>query len=251
MHTVVPTDKTIPDEPRVVYECGDFLAIDKPSGMVVHPFRIRNDKRETRQEKYLTDWLLIHYPEVRTVGDDPLERPGIVHRLDKETSGLMLVPRNQKYFEYLKTLFQRHAIQKTYIAIVYGDVQRSEGVIDRPIGIKNGTLKRSVRSSKMAKDAVTAYKKVKSFSRDSVLKVFPKTGRTHQIRVHLASIGHPIVGDTLYGPKNRYFGIGRLMLHAYSLSFERAPGEMMLIETDLPGGAWKEMVSSKLSTLGH
>jgi 23S rRNA pseudouridine1911/1915/1917 synthase len=190
--------------------------------------------------------LLEHYSEVHTVGDDPATRPGIVHRLDKDTSGVMLVSRNQKTFEYLKSLFQKHEMQKTYLAIVRGVPRPAEGVIDKPIGIKNGTLKRSVRSRKMVKEAVTEYKVLKIITPPilpserggtpefSLLEVRPKTGRTHQIRVHLASIGHPIVGDPLYGPKFQPPWADRLMLHALSIAFALRPCEMITISAEAP-----------------
>ena len=150
----------------------------------------------------------------------------------------MVVPRNQKTFEYLKNLFQARQIQKTYLALVQGTLKDNKGVIDRPIGIKNGTLKRSIHVEKMAKPAVTEYAVMGVFERDgatySLVEAYPKTGRTHQIRVHLASIGHPIVGDKIYGSKHQPAFASRLMLHAKSLSFSDGHGKRLAFEAPLP-----------------
>src|ERR1700685_121466 len=132
-------------EPEIVYENKNFLAINKPSGLLVHRAKIAN--HTSSAEPTLVDWLLKHRPEIKNVGDDPAQRPGIVHRLDKDTSGIMLIPKTQEYFEYLKSLFQKHEIKKTYYAVVRGGLKEKEGTIDKPIGIRNGTLKRSVRST--------------------------------------------------------------------------------------------------------
>jgi 23S rRNA pseudouridine1911/1915/1917 synthase len=229
--------------PEIVYEDKNFLVVNKPSGMQVHPARIAAGAvakpRAAKEDAMLTDWLVAHYPELAKVGDDPATRPGIVHRLDKETSGIMLVPRDQKYFEYLKSLFQKHEVKKTYLALVFGVPKNKKGVIDAPIGIKSGTLKRSIHSTKMAREAVTEYELAKNFEDEagqkfSLVKVFPKTGRTHQIRVHLASIGNPIVGDRLYGPKKQPAWASRLMLHALSLEFASEDGKRLKFEAEPP-----------------
>jgi 23S rRNA pseudouridine1911/1915/1917 synthase len=222
------------DEPRVVYEDKNFLAVYKPAGLLTHPINLRTS---SFKEPALTDWLLLNYPEVAKVGDDPEWRPGIVHRLDRATSGVLLVPRNQKYFEYLKSLFQKSEIKKTYLALVFGDLHAKRGEIRKPIGIGKG-LKRSIRSEKMVKDAVTEYE-VMEFKKIegkmfTLLKVFPKTGRTHQIRVHLSSIHHPVVGDALYGPKREPGWAKRLMLHALSLEWTSEDGKRMRVEADPP-----------------
>jgi 23S rRNA pseudouridine1911/1915/1917 synthase len=143
-------------------------------------------------------------------------------------------------FEYFKSQFQEHAIKKTYAALVRGLPRRPYGVIDMPIGIMNGTLKRSTRSRKDAKSAVTEYWVRKEFrsadnpDKFALLEVKPKTGRTHQIRVHLASIGHPIMGDALYGGKGRPGFAARPLLHAAKIEFTLARGKTFEFSADLP-----------------
>jgi 23S rRNA pseudouridine1911/1915/1917 synthase len=245
------------EEPAIIFENRDFVIVNKPAGIIVHPVRVSVACRaeEVRAaEPTLTDWLITRYPEMKCVGDDPVMRPGIVHRLDKATSGVMVVARNQAAFERLKRLFQEHRMRKTYFALVHGVPKRARGTIDAPIGIRSGTLKRSIHSSKMARSAVTDYSVEKIFEKErkeqyALLKVMPKTGRTHQIRVHLASIGHPIVGDVLYGKKSakneeEKFSGCRLMLHAASLAFSDNAGNSFDFEAPLPAGF------SRLSTGG-
>ncbi|TSC89880.1 MAG: 23S rRNA pseudouridine synthase [Parcubacteria group bacterium Gr01-1014_3] len=220
---------------EVIYKDKNLLAINKPAGLLVHPIEGK------KSEATLTDWLLEKYPEVKTVGDDPEHRPGIVHRLDKDTSGIILVPRNQKTFEYLKNLFQTHQIQKTYTAIVWGKMQPASGVIKKPIGIKTGTLKRTsdVRHAKMVKDATTVYRTVRRLKWENhdltLLEVAPKTGRTHQIRIHLASTNHPIVGDRLYGGRRPTPSwVNRQFLHAGSVEFTLPDGKLLKLTAKLP-----------------
>jgi 23S rRNA pseudouridine1911/1915/1917 synthase len=198
---------------RVIQETPDFIAVDKPAGLLVHP-----GPHPTSQPT-LVDWLLERYPEVAGVGDAPDIRPGIVHRLDRATSGVMVVARTQAAFDTLKTLFQDRAISKEYRAVVYGVMHPAEGRIDRPIGIKPRTTKRSVFSTQMQKPAVTRYTTLRQLADIAYVAAFPETGRTHQLRVHFSSLGHPIVGDTLYAPKRVYAGVDRLMLHAHRLRF--------------------------------
>ena len=225
-------------EIEIIYEDKDILAVNKPSGIAVHGVLGKSSAAPT-----LADALLKKYPEIENVGDDPALRPGIVHRLDKDTSGVMVVARNQKSFEYLKALFQGRDIKKKYLAIVSGVPKEKEGTIDRAIGIVTGSTKRSVRSEKMAKPAITEYKVLKTVvapdgqgreSSFSLLAVSPKTGRTHQIRVHLKSIGHPIVGDPLYGPKKQPPWATRLMLHAASIEFSGPAGDRMRFDAEEP-----------------
>ena len=146
-------------------------------------------------------------------------------------------------FEYLKKLFQNHEIKKTYLALVYGKVLPESGTIKKPIRLKPGSTKRTIWKGKMEKEAITEYKVIKSVRCQassgeenifSLLRVMPKTGRTHQIRIHLASIHHPIVGDTLYGSKTNPFNLNRQFLHAESLEFSTEDGKRIKIESELP-----------------
>lgn len=220
--------------PSIIYEDKDFIAINKPAGLLVH-------KTAVGVEETLTDWLLKKYPEIKNVGDDPESRPGIVHRLDKDTSGVILIARNQKFFEYLKNLFKTRQVKKTYSALVYGKLEPKIGVIEKPIGLKSGSLKRTVRIGekvKMVKEAMTEYK-VKKYLRlnnedFSLVELFPKTGRTHQLRIHMASVSHPIVGDQLYGRKDIPLDLKRQFLHAESVEFSLPEGRRIKIEAELP-----------------
>lgn len=221
-------------DPKVVYKTEDFLVLDKPAGLLVHAVPGHPDA-ET-----LVSWLRKNWPQVEGVGDDPYLRPGIVHRLDKDTSGLMLVALNQKTFDYLKRLFGSRGIKKTYLALVYGAVKEKSGTIEKTIGLKSGSVKRTVwlKSAKDLKPALTSYRLEKTFHSPegifSLLSVTPQTGRTHQIRVHLASIGHPVVGDGLYGARRENLNLGRQFLHAAELEFRAASGEAIRVSADLP-----------------
>ncbi len=189
------------------------------------------------QESTITDWLVKNYPEVKNVGDDPQNRPGIVHRLDKDTSGILVIARSQPAFEYLKNLFQKHQMKKIYLALVWGKVADKSGIIDKPIGIAQGTIKRTTRleKAKMVKEAVTHYRVKKYIGPYTLVEAEPKTGRTHQIRAHFAAIGHPIVGDKIYG-KNRPIppGLTRQFLHAESIEFTLPDGGQLKVSADLP-----------------
>ena len=242
------------EQPVVVYEDKNILAINKPAGLLVHPTHNllmcgihHNANSESVGEETLADWLLKKYPEVKGVGDSP-ERPGIVHRLDKETSGLMLAAKNQRAFDYLKNLFQSRRIKKTYLAWVFGEPKEKRGVIDKPIGLKAGTVKHTVYGGKMIKPATTYYRVIKteetSEGKFSLLEVTPKTGRTHQIRVHLKSIGNPILGDKLYGSKNDRFS--RLMLHSYSLEFQSPEGKALKVEVEPPNAFLKDKIEESI-----
>ncbi|MFA4999154.1 MAG: RNA pseudouridine synthase [Parcubacteria group bacterium] len=223
------------EEIKIIYESPDFVVLNKPAGVLMHGVKIKSDK--IREEPTLADWITKKYPEIEKVGDDPKTRPGIVHRLDKETSGVVVVAKTQEYFEYLKNLFGEKGIMKKYIALVHGEVKSDKGIIEKPIGIKSGTVKRTIHGGKMIKEAITEYKVIKRYEGYTLLEASPKTGRTHQIRVHLASIGHPVVGDKLYGGKKEKRSLlkpERQFLHAAEIKFEAKPGELVTFTAPLP-----------------
>ncbi len=225
----------------IIYEDRDIVAVNKPAGVLVHKTGVAFGKNGKKEDDTIVDFLLKHFPEIRLVGDrhtsggSSIERSGIVHRLDRETSGVIIAARNQESFSDLKTQFQERKVRKSYLALVYGIIEK-QGVINKPIGLKPGTIKRSVtaKNMKMIKEAVTEYIPQKHFKAATLLMVTPKTGRTHQIRVHLASIGHPIVGDTLYGFKKQTLCSPRQFLHAESIEFTTLSGKRMKIEAELP-----------------
>jgi 23S rRNA pseudouridine1911/1915/1917 synthase len=208
--------------PEVLLENKDFVILNKPAGLLVHGVFDKHGAKHS--ESTLTDWLARHYPETQQVGDVPEQRGGIVHRLDRETSGAIVVARTQEAFSQLKKLFQTRKVHKTYVALVWGKVQDDQGVVDKPISIKDGSVKRTVFKGKMTREAVTEYRVVGRYSdgKDefTLLEVSPKTGRTHQIRVHLSSIGQPVVGDKLYGKKGTVADLDRQFLHAAKIAFE-------------------------------
>ncbi len=221
----------------IIYEDNDILALNKPAGILTHSVL-------TSKEPTIVDWLIKKYPEIKNVGDEPELRPGIVHRLDKDTSGILLVAKNQKAFEYLKRQFQQREIKKKYIALARGKIKSDKGVIDLPIGKSKKDFRKKAAVGKLAgkiREAITEYKALK-YVRDSVTNMYtlvearPKTGRTHQIRAHFKAIGHPIVCDKLYGPRNAGCppGLERHFLHASSLEFAMMNGSRIKLEADLP-----------------
>jgi len=216
----------------IVYEDNNVLVINKPSGLITHP------KNADDNQESVTGWLVEKYPEIKNVGEDPL-RPGLVHRLDKDTSGLLVISKTQDSFFYLKNLFQERKIKKFYLALVSGKPKEPKGIIDAPmgrIGMKRTTRVIGNKKLKDKKDAVTEYSTLKSFRNFTLLDVSPHTGRTHQIRVHLKSIGTPVAGDPLYGHKNvtEPKQPERLFLHAYKLQFISPDGKSLAFEIDLP-----------------
>jgi len=218
---------------NIVYEDKNILVINKPAGLIVHP-KNKNDKEET-----LTDLLLKYYSPIKNVGDSPL-RPGIVHRLDKNTSGLMVVAKNQKIFEYIKNQFKNRILEKKYFALVKGTVKNKKGIIATKLGKYRGKqtirIKNQESRIKNFKEAVTEYKVIKRYKDYTLLEVSPKTGRTHQIRVHLASIGHPIICDKLYGGRKTVCpnNLNRHFLHAFSLKFNLPNGKIYKFESEMP-----------------
>jgi 23S rRNA pseudouridine1911/1915/1917 synthase len=225
-------------KPSIVYEDASLLVLNKPAGLIVH------QKNETDNQASLVDWVIEHYPSLADVGEPFIasgfksRRAGIVHRLDKETSGLILVAKNDDAFYFMKKQFQEHTISKSYFALVYGRPAMSPGVIDAPLGRVG--MKRTTRleGTKLidGKASITEYESIRFFEKYTLVNVMPKTGRTHQIRVHLKSINCPIAGDTVYAPKGWQppTGLTRLFLHAYKLSFVTPDSNSLTVECDLP-----------------
>lgn len=234
-------------EPRIIYESADILAINKPAGLLVHPVAVRARRKKdidagAPKEETVTEWLVRRFPETQSVGDDPAERPGVVHRLDKSTSGVMLIARTPRGFECLKRQFQGHEVRKTYLALVRGSFKEKRGSINAPIGIRNGTLKRSVHSRKMQKPAQTDYNVKEEFNGYSLVEAHPLTGRTHQIRVHFSSIGHALAGDRLYGSEKQPLWAVRPLLHALAIEFAGTNGNRFKIEAESPEDFAKALV---------
>jgi 23S rRNA pseudouridine1911/1915/1917 synthase len=256
---------------KVLFEDKNVLVIDKPAGVMVH-----SDGKS--KEKTISDWLISNYPSVKNVGEpliieekgkkEKILRPGIVHRLDRETTGALLVAKNQKTYEFLKEQFQNHKIKKVYRAFVYGNVpdpkasllSGKRGIINVPIGrspkdIREYTAGRGARPP--LRDAVTEYIVLNRFSDNSLsgqnqsdkfsyVEVYPKTGRTHQIRVHMRYINHPIVSDPLYrGAHDPALGMKRLALHSCSITFRLPSGELKTVESPLPSD-FKKVIKTYL-----
>lgn len=229
--------REISAEPKIMAETPDYVVVDKPSGLLTHPTQA--DEKET-----LSGWLANKYPEMKKVGDDPA-RPGIVHRLDKEASGLLVAARTQKMFDYLKAQFKNRTIEKEYIVLVHGKVAKDWDEINFPIGrsetsAKMAAMPRTVRGlpSEAGKEAASEFEVEQRFVNFTLLKVKIHTGRMHQIRAHLFAYNHPVVGDPLYFQKKRKSvwdkKCGRLFLHCSRLGFADLSGEHEVFTSPLP-----------------
>ncbi|MEK7081008.1 MAG: RluA family pseudouridine synthase [Patescibacteria group bacterium] len=267
---------------KVLYEDSNILAIDKPSGISVH-----SDGRS--KKKTIVDWIFKNYPKMKNVGENEtyenkkvkteIKKPGIVHRLDRETSGILLLAKNQKAYQFLKSQFsapaleikqkvgladRQNRVKKIYVAIVNGFVKNDHGMINKPIGRSPKDFRRhlSGRGARgEMREAITEYKVLKrfemktsqnfsrsshselpggshtnkNFEKFSFLELKPKTGRTHQIRVHMKFLNHPVACDSLYNPSQPCpKRISRLALHAKSIEFKNLKGNIVKIESPLP-----------------
>lgn len=226
------------EQVSLLYEDDDVAAINKPAGLIVHA-----DGRS--KEVTIADWIVKKYPQTENVGE-PLtlsdgtvvKRQGIVHRLDAETSGVLLFAKTSKGHAALKKQFLDRTIEKTYQLFAYGILKEDEGIINRPIGrSKNDFRKwlagRGTRGE--LREAVTAYKVLSRDKEVSFVEAYPKTGRTHQIRVHFKAINHPVVCDSLYAPNQAcIFGFERVALHALRIEFTNTKGEKIKVEAPYP-----------------
>lgn len=216
----------------VLFEDDHIIVIDKPAGLQTHPGEIETDRT-------VANWALAHFPAIAGVGDDPL-RPGIVHRLDRNTSGVLVLAKTAEAFVGLKEAFRSRRIRKTYQVLVLGNIAPVSGEISYPLAHRTGTLKRVAVEHPESfqgemKAAETAYRLLERFRDFDLLEAIPKTGRTHQIRAHLAAVGHPVAGDHLYGGRRmREPGMPeRQLLHASGLEFELF-GEKRSFEAPIP-----------------
>jgi 23S rRNA pseudouridine1911/1915/1917 synthase len=210
-----------PPSLEVIYEDDDIVVVDKPSGLSTHA------GSGTHGRATLAD-----YARTRTSDTDP-ERPGIVHRLDRDTSGLIIIARSVEAKVAMQREFAQHKVHKTYRLLAVGRVDPAEAVIRLPLDRDPAKpLRRAVVPG--GRDAVTRYRTVETLAGYTLIEAWPETGRTHQIRVHFAAIGHPVAGDTTYGPPVRPLGLQRHFLHAAALEFDTPSGQHLRLESPLP-----------------
>lgn len=211
------------------YEDRDLLVVNKPAGMVVHP-------APGHEQGTLVNAVLAHCPSLEGVGGE--RRPGIVHRLDKDTSGLIVIAKNERALRFLQEQFKRRTIEKYYLALVVGAIQPAEALIDAPIGRDPRQRKQMAvilpGSSAVSRPATTRYQALTYYERYTLVECRPLTGRTHQIRVHMAYAGFPIAGDTVYGRRKQPPGLQRHFLHAARLHLARPNGQMLELQAELP-----------------
>jgi 23S rRNA pseudouridine1911/1915/1917 synthase len=210
----------------IVYEDADVVVIDKPAGLVVHP-------AAGHDHGTLVNALLSHAPDLPGIGGEV--RPGIVHRLDKDTSGLIIVAKNDRAMQFLQAQFKARTIRKMYLALAEGTVEPRAGLVDAPIG-RSTTDRKKMAVTREGRSAQTRYR-VRQIYRQpdlSLVEAYPETGRTHQIRVHFAWLKHPLVGDELYGRQKPIVPIERHFLHAAALTLTLPNGETRTFTAKLP-----------------
>ncbi len=211
----------------IVYEDDELLVVDKPAGMVVHP-------APGNHSGTLVNALMYHCGDALSSINGVI-RPGIVHRIDKDTSGLLMVAKTDRAHNALSAQLAEHSITRRYKAIVYSNIKEDEGTVDKPIGRDPGNRLRNAVVYTNSKNAVTHYRVLERFGDFTLVEAVLETGRTHQIRVHMAYIRHPLLGDTLYGPAKNRYGAKRQMLHAGVLGFVHpVTGEYMEFNSPLP-----------------
>jgi 23S rRNA pseudouridine1911/1915/1917 synthase len=225
----------------VVYEDDDLVVINKPAGMVVHP-------AQGHSSGTLVNALLARYPDLAGLIEDDAgsaDRPGIVHRLDRDTSGLMIVARTPAALRRLQQQFKSRTVEKIYLALVFGRPEAAEGIIDVPLG-RDPRFRQKIAPRPDGKPARTHYRIIEDFGAYSLLEIGLETGRTHQIRVHLAWLKCPVVGDTVYGRKKNALGLKRQFLHAWRLAFQH-PRTGETIQLEAPLDAHLQAILSQLS----
>lgn len=211
----------------IVYEDNDMLVVNKPQGMVVHP-------AAGNYTGTLVNALLYHCGDSLS-GINGEKRPGIVHRIDKDTSGLLLVAKNDNAHQKLSSQIKEHSLTRAYKALVHGNIKQDSGRIDAPIGRHPSDRKKMTITDKNSREAVTNFRVIERYGRYTFVECILETGRTHQIRVHMSKNGHPIVGDKTYGVKKEEFNLAGQLLHAYKVGFiHPVSGEYMEFVSELP-----------------
>ncbi len=228
----VPEPRMLSLEPEaipldIMYEDSELLVVNKPRGMVVHP-------APGNYSGTLVNALLNHC-QGNLSGINGIIRPGIVHRIDKDTSGLLLVAKTDSAHVSLSAQIKEHSLAREYRAVIHGHLKQQEGVVDAPIGRSPNDRKKMCVTENNSKHAVTHYTVLEEYRDFSFLRLRLETGRTHQIRVHMAYLGHPVAGDPVYGPKNGVTSLGGQCLHAGLLGFVHPKsGEFIRVEAPLP-----------------
>lgn len=209
----------------VVYEDQDLVIIDKPQGMVVHPAHGNWDQT-------LVNALLFQVQDLSGINGEL--RPGIVHRLDKDTSGLLVVAKNDRSHRHLAEQIKTHSFTREYTALVHGQVRENQGIIEAPIG-RDPRDRKKMAVVAGGRPSITGYQVLERFANYTLVRCRLETGRTHQIRVHMSYLGYPVVGDPLYGPRKNQWGLNKQLLHASLLTIEHpATGEVMTFQSPLP-----------------
>ena len=227
----LPKEKNIEIIPEnipidIIFEDRDILVINKPKGMVIHP--TPNNTSGT-----LVNALLYYDKNISSVGE--ALRPGIVHRLDKDTSGIIIIAKNQKAYKNLIEQFKLRKVKRIYIALIYGQLDIKEATINVPIGRDPANRTKMTVIYENSKEAITDYKVLREFTDYSLVELSLQTGRTHQIRVHMAYLGHPIVGDMVYSNKKDEFNLDSQLLHAKKIGFYHPRSKQYLeFETEFP-----------------
>jgi 23S rRNA pseudouridine1911/1915/1917 synthase len=242
IHLPPPAEALQPEQIplEIVFEDDMLVVLNKPAGLVVHP-------GQGHSSGTLVNALLARYPDLAALQDEAetsTDRPGIVHRLDRDTSGLIVVARTPAALNHLRQQFKARTVEKTYLALVFGQPPVPEGVIDVPLG-RDPRHRQKIAPRAEGKAARTHYRLLEDFDPYSLLEIGLETGRTHQIRVHLAWLKCPVVGDTVYGRKKNALGLKRQFLHAWKLRFQH-PGQDTFLELEAPLAADLAQVLAKL-----